>query len=153
ATDFAKEENRKAFEAALIQVESELGMAFPLVIGGERITTTDKLESINPSSTEQTVGTVSKASKGHVDAAMMAAGEAFESWKKWEQTAMVELLLRVGAIIRRRKYEFSALMVYEAGKPWEQTVCDTNEGINFIEYYARTMMKLADGKPVLDREG
>ena len=27
------------------------------------------------------------------------------------------------------------------------------EGIDFIEYYARSMMELADGKPVLDREG
>ena len=27
------------------------------------------------------------------------------------------------------------------------------EGIDFIEYYARSMMDLADGKPVLDREG
>ena len=26
-------------------------------------------------------------------------------------------------------------------------------GIDFIEYYARSMMDLADGKPVLDREG
>lgn len=33
------------------------------------------------------------------------------------------------------------------------TVGDAAEGIDFIEYYARSMMELADGKPVLDREG
>src|SRR5699024_1903564 len=30
---------------------------------------------------------------------------------------------------------------------------DTNEGIDFTEYYARSMMELAHGKPVFDREG
>src|SRR5699024_7272104 len=57
------------------------------------------------------------------------------------------------AIIRRRKPELSALMVYEAGKPWGQADGDVNEGIDFIEYYARSMMELANGKPVLDRTG
>jgi 1-pyrroline-5-carboxylate dehydrogenase len=28
-------------------------------------------------------------------------------------------MLRVSAIIRRRKAEIAAIMVYEAGKPWE----------------------------------
>ena len=41
-------------------------------------------------------------------------------------------------------------MVYEAGKPWDEAVGDAAEGIDFIEYYARSMMELADGKPVLD---
>lgn len=153
ATDFTKEENHKAFEAALKQVKSELGMEFPLVIGGERITTEDKLASTNPSHKDQVVGKVSKATTGHVEAAMAAAQEAFQSWRKWEPRARAELLLRVGAIIRRRKHEFSALMVYEAGKPWDQADGDTNEGIDFIEYYARSMMDLAEGKPVLDRVG
>ena len=40
-------------------------------------------------------------------------------------------------------------MVYEAGKPWDEAVGDAAEGIDFIEYYARSMMELADGKPVL----
>ncbi|MEJ7545756.1 aldehyde dehydrogenase family protein, partial [Staphylococcus hominis] len=62
-------------------------------------------------------------------------------------------LLRVAAIIRRRKEEISAIMVYEAGKPWDEAVGDAAEGIDFIEYYARSMMELADGKPVLNREG
>lgn len=62
-------------------------------------------------------------------------------------------MLRVSAIIRRRKAEIAAIMVYEAGKPWDEAVGDAAEGIDFIEYYARSMMDLAQGKPVLDREG
>ena len=99
------------------------------------------------------VAKVSKATKDDVENAFKAANEAYQSWKKWSHKDRAELLLRVAAIIRRRKEEISAVMVYEAGKPWDEAVGDAAEGIDFIEYYARSMMDLADGKPVLDREG
>ncbi len=51
------------------------------------------------------------------------------------------------------KSGIAAIMVYEAGKPWDEAVGDAISGIDFIEYYARSMMDLAQGKPVLDREG
>lgn len=79
--------------------------------------------------------------------------EAYKSWKTWSANDRAELMLRVSAIIRRRKAEIAAIMVYEAGKPWDEAVGDAAEGIDFIEYYARSMMDLAQGKPVLDREG
>ncbi|WP_411843063.1 L-glutamate gamma-semialdehyde dehydrogenase [Salinicoccus sp. HZC-1] len=153
ATDFTKEENKKAFKAALEQVKNEFGSKRPLVINGEHIETDDQITSYNPSDKEQVVGYASKATQEHIDTAMNAAEEAFESWSEWDPKDRAELLIRVAAIIRRRKHEFSALMVYEAGKPWNEADGDTNEGIDFIEFYARSMMELADGKPVLDREG
>lgn len=41
-TDFSKEENKQAFKAGLDLVESYLGKDYPLVIGGEKITTDEK---------------------------------------------------------------------------------------------------------------
>ncbi|WP_020007114.1 L-glutamate gamma-semialdehyde dehydrogenase [Salinicoccus albus] len=153
ATDFSNEENRKAFKAALEQVKKDFGSKRPLIIGGEHIETEDQFTSYNPSNKKEAVGHVSKATPRHIDAAMQAAEEAFESWSEWTPHQRAELFMRVAAIIRRRKLEFSALMVYEGGKPWVEADGDTNEGIDFIEYYARSMMELADGKPTLDREG
>ncbi|MDJ1630261.1 L-glutamate gamma-semialdehyde dehydrogenase [Bacillus velezensis] len=57
------------------------------------------------------------------------------------------------AKVRRRKHEFSALLVKEAGKPWNEADADTAEAIDFMEYYARQMIELAKGKPVNSREG
>lgn len=153
ATDFTNEVNRQAFTEAMEQVKKEFGMTIPLVIGEEHMTTDDKMISNNPSRKEEAVGYVSKATKSHIDDAMKVAQEAFDSWRKWAAEDRAELMFRVSAIIRRRKHELSALMVYEAGKPWDQADGDTNEGIDFIEYYARSMMELADGKSVLDRPG
>lgn len=45
-------------------------------------------------------------------------------------------------IARRRKHEIPAWMSYEANKPWGQSDADTAEGIDFMEYYARHMIRL-----------
>lgn len=152
-TDFSKEENRRTMEAALSQAEATLGLDYPLIIGGERITTEEKLVSVNPANKEEIIGNVSKANQALADQAMDAALEAFESWRKWDPAARVEILFRAAAILRRRKHEFSALLVKEAGKPWKEADADTAEAIDFMEYYARQMLELKDGKPVNSREG
>ncbi|MCU7258180.1 aldehyde dehydrogenase family protein, partial [Pseudomonas aeruginosa] len=151
--DFTVQENVDKFKETLKKVEGELGQDIPLVIDGKKISKKDQFESINPANTSQTIAKVSKATKEDVEKAFQSANEAYQTWKKWSHKDRAELMLRVAAIIRRRKEEISAVMVYEAGKPWDEAVGDAAEGIDFIEYYARSMMDLADGKPVLDREG
>lgn len=44
---------------------------------------------------------------------------------------------------RRRIYEMAALQTLEVGKPWEQAYGDVGEGIDFLEYYARDMLRLS----------
>jgi 1-pyrroline-5-carboxylate dehydrogenase len=78
---------------------------------------------------------------------------AFETWKKWKPEHRANILFRAAAMLRRRKHEFSAYLVKEAGKPWKEADADTAEAIDFLEYYARQMLKLKDGIPVNSREG
>ena len=58
------------------------------------------------------------------------------------------LLLRIAAIIRRRKHEFSAMMVLEESKSWAEADGDTAEAIDFAEFYAREMERLAQPQPL-----
>lgn len=152
-TDFSKEENKKAFEAGLELVESYLGQDYPLIINGERMTTDDKITSINPANKVEVVGRVSKANKDLAEKAMNSALEAFETWKKTKPEFRADVLFRAAAIIRRRKHEFSALLVKEAGKPWPEADADTAEAIDFLEYYGRQMLIMKDGQPVESRPG
>lgn len=152
-TDFSVEENKKAFEAALEKVEKELGKEYPLIIGGERITTDAKIVSTNPSNKNEVIGSVSKANQELAEKAMKVANETFNTWKKWSAEARAGILFRAAAIFRRRKHEFSALMVKEAGKPWKEADADSAEAIDFLEYYARQMLEVAKGKPVESRPG
>ena len=152
-TDFSKEDNKQAFKTGLRLVDSYLGEDYPLVIGGERIMTEDKIVSVNPANKEEVVGRVSKANRELAEKAMNSALEAFETWKKTKPETRADVLFKASAIIRRRKHEFSALLVKEAGKPWNEADADTAEAIDFLEYYGRQMLELKNGKRVESRPG
>ncbi|MFF2447113.1 L-glutamate gamma-semialdehyde dehydrogenase [Neobacillus sp. NPDC058068] len=150
-TDFSKEENRQAYLKALETVEGYLGQDYDLVIGGEKITTEDKIVSYNPANTAQVIGRVSKASKDLAEKAMQAAVEAFKTWKKTKPEVRADVLFKAATMIRRRKDEFSALLTKEAGKSWREADVEVAEGIDFLEYYGRQMLALKNGVPVNSR--
>src|SRR6201999_2198473 len=63
------------------------------------------------------------------------------------------LLLEATRILRSRKLEFDAWLVYEAGKTWAEADADVSEAIDFCEYYAREMVRLAGPQPVVQLPG
>ncbi|USK29366.1 L-glutamate gamma-semialdehyde dehydrogenase [Metabacillus hrfriensis] len=152
-TDFAIKENQQALQEALAYVNTQLNKEYPLIVGEERITTAEKITSVNPANKTEVVGVVSKATKELAEKAMEKAAVAFEKWKKQKPEARASILIRAAAMLRRRKHEFSAYLIKEAGKPWNEADADTAEAIDFLEYYARQMLKLKDGVPVQSREG
>ncbi|MEK4486826.1 L-glutamate gamma-semialdehyde dehydrogenase [Psychrobacillus sp. FSL H8-0484] len=152
-TDFSKEENKKAIKEGYKVVEAYLGDEYPLIVGGERITTESKIVSYNPANKEQVVGSVSKASKEIAAKAMDIADETFSTWKKVKPEVRADVLFKAAAIMRRRKFEFSALLSKEAGKTWVEADVEAAEAIDFLEYYGRQMLRLKDGQPVESRPG
>ncbi|MFB7639971.1 L-glutamate gamma-semialdehyde dehydrogenase [Peribacillus butanolivorans] len=150
-TDFNNEANNKAFQVALNDVAKELGNKYPLVINGEKIFTDEVITSVNPADKKEVIGIVSKANKDLAEQAMQAADKTFQTWRKTKAEMRANILFRAAAIVRRRKHYFSALLVKEAGKPWNEADADTAEAIDFMEYYARQMLKLKDGMPVESR--
>jgi 1-pyrroline-5-carboxylate dehydrogenase len=150
-TDFSDPKNRAAMEAALAKVKSELGRDYPLRIGGEKISTTDKLKSVNPSRPSEVVGSFSKADTALAEKAMLAAVAAFESsstgWSRTSAAERVAMVVRAAGIMRQRKHELSAWMVHEVGKTWAEADADTAEAIDFAEYYARHAEALFGGSP------
>lgn len=143
-TDFSIPAHEAAFKAALDKARSELGRTYPLVIGGRMIEVADVFPSVNPSRPDEVVGYFANATAAHVDQATAAATEAFRSWQHTPVLERARYLLRAAAEMRRRKHEFSAVMVLEVGKTWNEADADTAEAIDFLEYYARQMLALAD---------
>jgi 1-pyrroline-5-carboxylate dehydrogenase len=152
-TNFTDEANKQAFQQALSYVQSQLGKEYPVVIGGESITTDKKIQSINPANKAEVIGSVSMADQELAEKAMQTALTAFESWKKWKPEHRANILFRAAAMLRRRKHEFSAYLVKEAGKPWREADADTAEAIDFIEYYGRQLLRIKEGFPVQSRDG
>ena len=152
-TDFTQEENKQQYLEGLKLVKGYLGEDYPLIIGGERITTEEKLVSTNPSNKEEVVGRVSKASQELAEKAMQVADATYNTWRKVKPEFRADVLFKAAAIVRRRKAEFSALLSIEAGKPWNEADADVAEGIDFMEYYARQMLELKGGMKVESRPG
>jgi 1-pyrroline-5-carboxylate dehydrogenase len=148
-TDFSTPENTSAMEAAIENVRGEIGRDYPLVIGGERITGLSTSDSTNPAHKEQVVGRFQKGARAHVEQAVEAAWKAFESWKRESVDMRAGLLLRAAALMRERKHEFSAAMIFEVGKTWAEADADTAEAIDFMEYYAREAYRYAADQPIV----
>ena len=147
-TDFTKPENKSAMEKALQKVRSEFGREHPLVIGGQRITGQKTFDSINPAHKDQLLGKFQKGTKAHVDQALDAAWNAFDVWKKAPVERRAGVLVKAAALMRERKHEFSATMVYEVGKTWAEADADTAEAIDFMEFYAREAYRYAGEQPI-----
>lgn len=152
-TDFTREENYRKMKEALDHVRSQLGREYPLIIGGKEVYTREKIVSRNPSCHSESVGLVSRADRDLAQQAVEAAAKAFPAWKNVPPEARARCLLKAAAILRRRKFEFSAWIVLEAGKNWVEADADTAEAIDFLEFYAREMMRLAQPQPLTPYPG
>jgi 1-pyrroline-5-carboxylate dehydrogenase len=141
--DFTKDENARRMRAAIEKVRGQLGREYDLIIGGKRIRTGDKIKSINPAKPSQVVGLHQKAGKEHVEPAMQAALEAFASWSQTSFEERASLLFHVGDVLRERKFEFCAWLVFEVSKNWAEADADIAETIDFAEYYAREALRLS----------
>ncbi|MGC8668365.1 MAG: L-glutamate gamma-semialdehyde dehydrogenase [Chthonomonadales bacterium] len=151
--DFSREEPRQRMLAALDYVRSRLGAEYPLVIGGERIQTPERILSHNPAHPDQLIGSVARATPDLADRAIRTAHEAYSSWRRTEPEVRARILLKAAALLRRRIYEFAAWMVYEVSKSWPEAYADACEAIDFMEFYARQMMELGLPHPTTPYPG
>ena len=143
--DFTKESVRKAFIDAVAQVRAQLGREYPLIIGGKEVRTSDTLPSVNPANPGEVIGTICQASTKEIDLAIEAAKKAAPAWKALSPEERAGFLLKAAEIARKEIFTLSAWQTLEVGKQYDQAQADVAEAIDFLEYYAREMIRL--GKP------
>lgn len=140
--DFTIPEVRAAFPAAMARFRQTAGRVYPLWIGGKEVSTADRMESRNPANPDELLGRVCQAGIAEVDAALAAAEAAFATWRNTPATERAAVLLRAAEIARRRIHDLSAAQILEVGKQWDQAYHDVTEAIDFLEFYAREMLRL-----------
>jgi 1-pyrroline-5-carboxylate dehydrogenase len=136
-------------QKAIDHVRSQLGRDYPLIIDGKKITGGEKfITSINPSNPDQVVGRVPAATQAQAEQAMQSALKAFEPWRKKPAEDRATVLFRAAKMIRDNKFEYAAWMVFEVGKSWAEADGDVAETIDFLEFYGREALRLADDQPI-----
>jgi 1-pyrroline-5-carboxylate dehydrogenase len=151
--DFTKEENVRKMRSAIQKVRGQLGREYDLIIGGKRSKTSDKIRSINPAKPSEVVGVHQKAGKEHVEPAVQAALSAFTHWSRTSVEERASLLFRVADLMRERKLEFMAWLVFEVSKNWLEADADISETIDFCEFYAREALRFAKAEPPVQLPG
>jgi len=152
-TDFSKPENAAAMERALADVKAQFGKTYPLIIGGERITTAKTIDSLNPANPSEVIGRVCSATVELADRAIEVANATFKTWRKVPAAQRADYLFKAAAELRRRKFELAAVIVYEVSKSWAEADGDIAESIDFCEFYGREMLRLAGPQKVYPLPG
>src|SRR3989475_3706917 len=151
--DFSREENARKMRSAIEKVRGQLGREYDLIIGGKRVKTADKIRSLNPTKPSQVVGVHQKAGKEHVEPAMQAALKAFASWSQTSVEERASLLFQTADLMRSRKMEFMAWLVFEVSKNWAEADADISETIDFCEFYAREALRFAKAQTPIQLPG
>src|ERR1700728_3607341 len=151
--DFRHEDNARKMRAAIERVRGQLGREYDLIIGGQHVKTTDKIKSLNPSHPSEIVGIHQKAGKEHVEPAMAAALQAFESWSRTKVEDRASLLFRTADLMRQRKMDYMAWLVFEVSKNWAEADADISETIDFLEFYAREALRLSKAETPVQLRG
>lgn len=140
--DFSKQENIEAMQAALNALKTKLPMKIPAIIGGERIFGTRTFKSTNPADPDMVLAEVTASDQELAEKAIRTSYANFYEWSHTDPKARARILLRAAAIMRRRRLEIDAVEIMEAGKPWLEADADVAEAIDFLEFYAREMIRL-----------
>ncbi len=142
-TDFSRLEARDRLRRALELVRTQFGRTYPVVVDGQALPIHRTLASVNPSRIHEIVGQVALATPEQAEQAVAACLRAFPAWRDTPPRQRAELLRRLAAELRRRRDELTAWIIYETAKPWREADADVAEAIDFCEYYAREMIRLA----------
>jgi RHH-type proline utilization regulon transcriptional repressor/proline dehydrogenase/delta 1-pyrroline-5-carboxylate dehydrogenase len=141
--DFSREDSRQSMRQALDEVARQLGRPYPAIIGGQPIAISTTFDSVNPSHYRQVVGRGAASTPDDARRAVAAAHDAFPAWRDTEPAERARRLSAVADGLRRRRFELAAWQVYECGKQWREADADVAEAIDFCNYYAQEMLRLA----------
>jgi RHH-type proline utilization regulon transcriptional repressor/proline dehydrogenase/delta 1-pyrroline-5-carboxylate dehydrogenase len=108
--------------------------AAPIVSGQTR--TGAQQAIVNPANTAETIGAVTLADAGAVDAAIGAAVRAQEEWDSAGGEHRAQVLERAAALFEEQTPALVARCVREAGKTLPDAIGEVREAVDFLRYYA-----------------
>jgi 1-pyrroline-5-carboxylate dehydrogenase len=117
------------------------------------LSTSGKIRSLNPARPAQVVGVHQKAGAEHAEQAMQAALRPLKVLEPSRWISVLRCCLRAAEMIRERKFEFCAWLTYEVGKNWAEADADVGETIDFLEFYAREALRLAQATTPIQYPG
>jgi RHH-type proline utilization regulon transcriptional repressor/proline dehydrogenase/delta 1-pyrroline-5-carboxylate dehydrogenase len=141
-SDFSKATTRAAMQAAIEKVCAQAGRRWESPHRELRLTGPLR-ESRNPARPDQVVALMQNASGEDVERAVLLATSSAAEWQRRPAAERIATVRRAAALMRERRYELAAWEIIEVGKPWREADADVAEAIDFLEFYAGQMDRVA----------
>lgn len=127
------------YEQAILDVKSEFGRQYPLIIGGKKIKIESTFSHISPVDIRITLGYFPKSSIQDIRNAINAARDSFNIWRKYDYKKRIQIFREASEILSKRKFELAAWLSYENGKNRYEAIADVDEAIDFMRYYCENI--------------
>ena len=108
-------------------------MEFQNYINGKWIEGRSKFQTINPAN-EELLAEIAQAERSDVDSAVVAATEAFKSWRLVPAPLRGELLFKIGDILKQKKEQLARLLTQDMGKVISEARGDVQEAIDMAYF-------------------
>ena len=131
-----------AFAAALENKKASFPRQVLPVVNGAPIAGGKKMLSRDPNEPERVVAEVVCADTETVEKAVAAAKTAIVDWSVTPAEKRADYLFMAAERVRAKRHDLAALLVYEAGKNWNEAQADICEAVDFLEFYGREMIRL-----------
>ena len=125
-------------------------LEIPLVIGGERVTTGNTFQAVQPHKRSHTLATVHKGGATEVERAIKAAGDAWQDWSRtpWEERAAV--LLRAAELLSGpwRQTLNAATMLGQSKTAHQAEIDSACELIDFWRFNVSYLTQIYEQQPI-----
>ncbi|WP_043539160.1 aldehyde dehydrogenase family protein [Salinarimonas rosea] len=112
-------------------------------IGGEWRDGADSAPNINPSNTEDVIGSFAVSTEADVASAVAAARDAFPRWSRTTPQQRHDVLRRVGDEILARKEEIGRMLSREEGKTLAEGIAETARAGQIFGFFAGECLRSA----------
>jgi RHH-type proline utilization regulon transcriptional repressor/proline dehydrogenase/delta 1-pyrroline-5-carboxylate dehydrogenase len=144
--DFSEEPNRRTVLSGLQEVENlirkDAFYARP-IINGEELRSADTFSRTDPSDQTTTIGVVEFGDLKAAERAVATCSEGLPAWRATSIDHRAQVLTRIASIMRERKSFLTGLIIREVGKTWREADADVAEAIDFCDYYAAEILRIA----------
>lgn len=144
--DFSDSTNRERLQGALDRLEfttSQNPILVAPLVGGQAITAGERKPTLDPSAPDKVLGEVYYADEALLDRVYSELNSFRQSWHHTTPSQRAEIIFNVGNALQSQRFELTALIVREVGKPWAEADADVVEAIDFCRYYACEMDRRA----------
>jgi alpha-ketoglutaric semialdehyde dehydrogenase len=123
-----------------------MATAFPNLIDGRSIDSTERTPDINPSNIQDVVGESARGTPADVQHAIAAAKHAFAKWSLTTPQERFDILDRAGTEILARKEELGRLLSREQGKPLADAIGEAARAGAIFKYFAGEAVRIRGDK-------